>query len=147
MQTITLNNGVKILALGFGTWCIEDGKAAQAVRDAVSLGYRHVDTAQAYGNERGVGEGVRTCGVPREEIFAVSKIAAEYKSYRLAAESIEETLAKAGLGYLDMMIIHAPQQWAEWRGENRYFAENREVWRALVYSTARTDRSAESVLP
>lgn len=131
MQTITLNNGVKIPALGFGTWCIEDGKAAQAVRNAVSLGYRHVDTAQAYGNERGVGEGVRTCGVPREEIFAVSKIAAEYKSYRLAAESIEETLAKAGLGYLDMMIIHAPQQWAEWRGENRYFAENREVWRAL----------------
>lgn len=130
-KNITLNNGITIPALGFGTWCIDDGKAAEAVRTAVELGYRHIDTAQAYGNERGVGEGIRTCGVPRNGLFVVSKVAAENKSYASAAESIDETLRKTGLDYLDMMIIHAPQPWAEWRGEKRYFEENREVWRAL----------------
>lgn len=130
-KTVTLNNGVKIPMLGFGTWCIDDDKAAEAVKTAIDLGYRHIDTAQAYGNERGVGEGVRTCGVPRDELFVVSKVAAENKSYASAAKSIDETLAKTGLEYLDMIIIHAPQPWAEWRGEKRYFEENREVWRAL----------------
>lgn len=130
MKYITLNNGVRLPSLGFGTWCIDNAKAAEAVRTATELGYRHIDTAQAYGNERGVGEGVRTCGVPRAELFVVSKVAAENKSYETAARSIDETLEKMGLDYLDMMIIHSPQPWAEWRGENRYFAENREVWRA-----------------
>ena len=130
-EILTLNNGVKIPSLGFGTWCIDDGKAAEAVRTAIEIGYRHIDTAQAYGNERGVGEGVRTCGLPREDIFVVSKVAAENKSYASAAESIDRTLAEMKLDYLDMMIIHSPQPWAEWRGEKRYFEENREVWRAL----------------
>lgn len=130
-KTCTLNNGIKIPVLGFGTWCIDNDKAAEAVRTAVGCGYRHIDTAQAYGNECGVGEGVRTCGVPRGELFVVSKVAAEHKSYSSAAESIDRTLDVMGLDYLDMMIIHAPQPWAEWRGEKRYFEENREVWRAL----------------
>ena len=73
-NTLTLNNGVKIQQLGLGTWFIPDDQAAEAVKAAVALGYRHIDTAQAYGNERGVGEGVRTCGVPREELFVVSKV-------------------------------------------------------------------------
>lgn len=128
---ITLGNGVNIPSLGFGTWCIDDGKAAEAVQTAIEIGYRHIDTAQAYGNERGVGEGVRSCSVPRGELFVVSKVAAENKSYESAAKSIDETLEKMGLDYLDMMIIHAPQPWAQWRGEKRYFEENREVWRAL----------------
>ena len=130
-ESYRLANGVQIPKLGLGTWFIEDGKAAQAVRDAVAAGYRLIDTAQAYGNERGVGEGVRTCGLPREQLFVTSKVAAEAKSYEAAAQSIDETLAKMGLEYLDMMIIHSPQPWAEFRLENRYFAENKEVWRAL----------------
>ena len=73
-NTLTLNNGVKIQQLGLGTWFIPDDQAAEAVKAAVALGYRHIDTAQAYGNERGVGDGVRTCGVPREELFVVSKV-------------------------------------------------------------------------
>ena len=68
-ETYTLNNGVAIPKLGLGTWFIDDDKVADAVREAVKIGYRHIDTAQAYGNERGVGEGVRTCGIPREELF------------------------------------------------------------------------------
>lgn len=130
-ETYRLSNGVAIPKLGLGTWFIDDDKAAQAVRAAVEQGYRLVDTAQAYGNERGVGEGVRTCGLRREEIFVTSKVAAEAKTYESAARSLEETLSKMGLAYLDLMIIHSPQPWAEFGVENRYFAENKEVWRAL----------------
>lgn len=130
-ENYTLSNGVKIPKIGLGTWLIPDGEAAQAVCDAVAMGYRHIDTAQAYGNERGVGEGVRTCGVPREEIFVTSKVAAEHKTYESAAKSIDESLAKLGMDYIDLMIIHCPQPWAEFRGERRYFTENKEVWRAL----------------
>lgn len=130
-ETFTLANGKKIPRLGLGTWLIDDNKVADAVRNAVQLGYRLIDTAQAYGNERGVGEAVRTCGVPREELFITSKVAAEEKTYEGAAASINETLAKMELDYLDLMIIHSPQPWAEFGKDNRYFAENREVWRAL----------------
>jgi len=130
-ETYTLSNGVKIPKLGLGTWFIDDDKAEDAVKEAVKLGYRLIDTAQAYGNECGVGEGVRNCGLPRNEIFVTSKVAAEAKSYESAAASIDETLSKMGLDYIDMMIIHSPQPWAEFRVEKRYFEENKEVWRAL----------------
>ena len=129
---LTLNNGVKIPQLGLGTWFIDDDKAADAVKAAVKLGYRHIDTAQAYGNERGIGEGIRTCGVPREELFVVSKVAAEHKTYESATKSIDETLSKMGLDYLDMMIIHSPQPWVEVnQSEDRYVEGNRAAWRAL----------------
>ena len=129
---VTLNNGVKIPQLGLGTWFIDDDKAADAVKEAVKLGYRHFDTAQAYGNERGVGEGIRTCGVPREELFVTSKVAAEQKTYEEAAAGIDETLKKMGLDYLDMMIIHSPQPWVEVnQSDDRYVEGNRAAWRAL----------------
>ena len=130
-ETYTLADGTAIPKLGLGTWFIDDDKAAQAVREAVKLGYRLIDTAQAYGNERGVGEGVRTCGLPREQVFVASKVAAELKDYDSAAKSIDETLEKMGLDYLDQIIIHSPQPWTEFRVEKRYFEENRAVWRAL----------------
>lgn len=130
-ETYTLADGTAIPKLGLGTWFIDDDKAAQAVREAVKLGYRLIDTAQAYGNERGVGEGVRTCGLPREQVFVASKVAAELKDYDSAAKSIDETLNKMGLSYLDQIIIHSPQPWTQFRVEKRYFEENRAVWRAL----------------
>ena len=102
-NTLTLNNGVKIPQLGLGTWFIDDDKAAEAVKVAVELGYRHIDTAQAYGNERGVGEGVRTCGVPREELFVVSKVAAEHKTYEEAMAGINKTLEIMGIDYLCLL--------------------------------------------
>ena len=80
-KKLTLSNGVEIPQLGLGTWFIDDDKVADAVKAAADLGYRHFDTAQAYGNERGVGEGIRTCGIPREKLFVVSKVAAEHKTY------------------------------------------------------------------
>ena len=131
-ETYSLANDVKIPKLGLGTWFIDDDKAAEAVRNAVKLGYRLIDTAQAYGNEKGVGEGIRKCGVAREKIFVTSKVAAEHKSYKSAADSIDETLRKMKFDYIDMMIIHSPQPWKEVnQSENRYFKENKEVWKAL----------------
>ena len=67
-----LSNGVEIPVLALGTWFIDDGKVAEAVKSAVKLGYRHIDTAQAYGNEQGVGKGIRSCDIPREQIFVTS---------------------------------------------------------------------------
>ena len=130
-EKYTLSNGVEIPKLGLGTWMIPDEQTDEAVRAAVSIGYRHIDTAQAYGNESGVGRGIKSCGIDRDRLFVTSKVAAENKSYETAAKSIDETLEKTGLDYLDMMIIHAPQPWAEFRGEKRYFEENKEAWRAL----------------
>ena len=131
-NTLTLNNGVKIPQLGLGTWFIDDDKVADAVKAATKLGYRHIDTAQAYGNERGVGEGVRTCGIPREDLFVVSKVAAEHKTYEEAKAGIDETLKKMGLDYLDMMIIHSPQPWVQVnQSEDRCIEGNRAAWRAL----------------
>lgn len=94
-------------------------------------GYRHIDTTQAYGNERGVGEGLRAYGIAREKLFVTSKVAAEYKSKVASAKPIDETLSKMKLDYIDLMLIHTPQPWAEWRSTKRYFKENREVWKAL----------------
>lgn len=131
-KKLTLANGVKIPQLALGTWLIDDSEVSASVKAALSLGYRHIDTAQAYGNERGVGEGVRESGITREEIFVTSKVAAEHKDYQSAAEGIDETLRKTGLDYLDMMIIHSPQPWKYVNQSNDRFVEgNREAWRAL----------------
>ena len=131
-ETYTLNNGVQVPKLALGTWLIDDDKVADAVRAAVEIGYRHIDTAQAYGNERGVGEGVRTCGVPREELFVVSKVAAEHKTHDEAMAGIDGTLAEMGLDYLDMMIIHSPQPWVEVnQSDDRHFEGNVAAYRAL----------------
>lgn len=131
-KSMKLNNGVVIPQLALGTWLIDDDKVTDAVKSALQMGYRHIDTAQAYGNERGVGEGVRQSGIPRDEIFITSKVAAEHKSYESAAKSIDDTLALMKMDYLDMTIIHSPQPWKEVnQSENRYKKENQEVWRAL----------------
>lgn len=103
-----MKDSLTIPKFGLGTWLIDDKSTAEAVRKAIGLGYRLIDTAQAYGNERGVGEGVRTASVPREDIFVTSKIAAELKDYESASKSIDETLNKMGLDYIDMMLIHSP---------------------------------------
>ena len=130
-ETYTLSNGVAIPKLGLGTWLIPDNEAAAAVEAAIDLGYKHIDTAQAYGNERGVGEGIRAAGISREQVFVTTKVAAENKTYQSAAASIDESLQKLGMDYADLIIIHCPQPWAEFRGAKRYFAENKIVWKAL----------------
>ena len=131
-KTITLSNGVVVPQLALGTWLIDDSKVSDAVKAAITLGYRHIDTAQAYANERGVGKGVRESGIAREEIFVTSKVAAEHKDYKTAAAGIDETLHRTGLDYLDMMIIHSPQPWVLVnQSDDRFIEGNREAWRAL----------------
>jgi diketogulonate reductase-like aldo/keto reductase len=130
-EKYALSNGVEIPKLGLGTWFISDSDVVQAVKDAVKLGYRHIDTAQAYMNERGVGEGIRNSGVKREEIFVTTKLAAEVKSYEEAVASIDNSLKTMGLEYIDMIIIHSPKPWMEFHKSDPYFEGNREAWRAL----------------
>ncbi|WP_016907865.1 aldo/keto reductase [Streptomyces xiaopingdaonensis] len=129
-ETYALSNDVSVPKLGLGTWFIDDDQAAQAVRDAVRLGYRNIDTAQAYLNERGVGEGVRTADVPRSELFVSTKLAAEIKDYDQAVAAIDRSLATTGLEHVDLMLIHSPQPWDDFRGGD-YAEGNRQAWRAL----------------
>lgn len=132
-NTITLSNGVAVPQLALGTWLIDNGRTADAVKAAIDIGYRHIDTAQAYANEQGVGVGVRTSGVPRDQLFVTTKVAAEHKDYKSAAAGIDGSLKAMGLDYIDLMIIHSPQPWAAVnQSDDRYFEGNREAWRALT---------------
>ena len=132
-ETFTLNNGVKIPKLALGTWEIPDNEVAAPVKNALKMGYRHIDTAQAYHNEKGVGQGIKDSGISRDQIFINSKVEAEIKNYQEAKKSIDETLIRMDLDYLDMMIIHNPQPWKEVnQSDDRHFEGNLETWRALT---------------
>ncbi|WP_179394684.1 aldo/keto reductase [Lacticaseibacillus absianus] len=130
-ETVELNNGVTMPRLGLGTWLIPDDAVAAVVRTALEAGYRHLDTAQAYGNERGVGEGLRASGLARESVFVTTKLAAEAKDYASATAAIDGSLTALGLAEIDLMLIHSPEPWADWRNGEHYFAGNLEAWRAL----------------
>jgi len=130
-EKFTLSNGVEIPKIGLGTWEISDDTVAQAVKEAVAIGYRHIDTAQGYSNERGVGEGIRTCGLKREEIFVTTKLDAEIKNYADTVKAIDSSLQQLGLDYIDLMIIHAPKPWSQYDKDDRHFEGNLEAWRAL----------------
>ena len=129
-ETYALSNGVEIPKLGLGTWFIDDDSAADAVTAAIEIGYRNIDTAQAYGNERGVGDGARGSGIPREDLFVSTKLAAEIKDYDRAVAAIDASLTTLGLDHVDLMLIHSPQPWNDFRGGD-YAEGNREAWRAL----------------
>ena len=131
MKEFVLTNGVKVPSLSYGTWLIKNSNAKECVKLALKHGYRHIDTAQAYGNEVGVGEGVRDSGLKREDVFITSKVLAEIKNYKKAKKSIDESIKKLGVDYIDLMLIHCPQPWALFRGRRRFFKENVEVWKAL----------------
>ena len=131
-EDYVINNGVKIPKLALGTWLIEGQAATEAVKEAIKLGYRHIDTAQAYGNETEVGLGLRESGKDRQAIFVTTKLAAELKDYDSAAKAIDESLTKLGLDYIDLMIIHSPQPWKVVnQSDNRYEKGNLEAYRAL----------------
>ncbi len=110
-ETYTLYNGVKIPKIGFGTWQISNVAAYDAVTAALKTGYRHIDTARAYGNEENVGRAVRDSKLNREEVFVTSKLPAEIKGFKVAQASFEKTMSNLGLGYLDLFLIHAPWPW------------------------------------
>ena len=126
-----LYNGKEIPDIGYGTWVIKNEDACRCCTMALESGYRHIDSAQAYGNEKGVGEAVRNSHLKREDIYVTTKVMAEIKNYQDAKESIEKSLKDLGLDYVDLILIHCPQPWAVFRGKNKYFEENIAVWKAL----------------
>lgn len=108
MEFVTLNNGVKMPILGYGVYQVSAEECERCVLDAISVGYRSIDTAQAYGNEEGVGSAVKKSGVPRGELFLTTKIWITNGGYEKAAASIDESLRKLGTDYVDLMLIHQP---------------------------------------
>ena len=130
-ETFALADGIVIPKLGLGTWRIDDAAVAHVVRDAAAIGYRHFDTAQAYENERGVGEGLRASGISRDQLFVTTKLVAESKSYADAKNRIDGSLQALALDHIDLMLIHSPQPWAEFRNAGDFDAGNLEAWRAL----------------
>ncbi|KRM58750.1 hypothetical protein C5L31_001712 [Secundilactobacillus malefermentans] len=137
-ETYELSNGVKIPKIGFGTWQVPNGQVAyDAVTEALSQGYRHIDTAWQYGNEESVGRAIRDSGLNREDVFVTSKLAAAAKSYDAAMKTFDETMDRIGLDYLDLYLIHAPWPWDEMGAD--YSTQNIEVWQAMedIYKTGK----------
>ena len=117
-DTFKLKNGVEIPCVGFGTWRSKDGEIAEnAVRKAIEVGYRHIDTAAAYKNEESVGRAIKNCGIDREEIFVTSKLWNTERGYDKAKKAFEDTLRKLQLDYLDLYLLHWPaaaNQYENW---------------------------------
>ena len=106
--TLRLNDGHSIPQIGLGTWPLDDDEVAPAVVTAIEAGYRHIDTAYRYGNERGVGRGIRDSGVPREELFITTKLDGEFQGEDRAIAGLDESLRRLGLDYVDLLLIHWP---------------------------------------
>jgi diketogulonate reductase-like aldo/keto reductase len=111
-EDFIIKNGVKIPKLGLGTWQIPNGEEAyNSVKWALEAGYRHIDTAMAYGNEESVGKAIKDSGIAREEIFVTTKLPAEKKGYDIAHDCFKKSLEALGLDYIDLYLIHAPWPW------------------------------------
>ena len=126
-KTYTLANGVSIPSIGFGTWQSAEGKEAYgSVLSALEAGYRHVDTAQGYGNEASVGRAVKDSGVPREEIFLTSKLVNSVRGYEETLAAVSESLKKLGTDYADLFLLHWPRPAAY---KDNWKEKNAQSWR------------------
>ena len=122
VPSIKLNNGVEIPQFGFGVFQVPVEQTAETARAALDAGYRHIDTAQAYGNEEGVGRALADSGLPREELFITTKLCNEHHGEAEAAQELEKSLERLGIDHVDLYLIHWPQP-----GQNRYV----ETWRGF----------------
>ncbi|GAB3221337.1 aldo/keto reductase [Glycomyces halotolerans] len=121
--TVTLTHGAQMPRLGLGTWPMDDAQAERVIAEAIESGYRLVDTAENYQNERGVGRGLKASGVAREELFVTTKFNKRWHGVDLAAEACEHSLDRLGLDYIDLLLIHWPNP-----GQDRYV----DAWRGLA---------------
>lgn len=108
LEYVTLNNGIKMPMLGYGVYQVSSEECEKCVLDAISVGYRSIDTAQAYGNEDGVGNAIVKCGIPREQLFITTKIWITQGGYEKATKSIDISLSKLRTDYIDLLLIHQP---------------------------------------
>jgi len=136
-DTFDIYNGVKIPQVAFGTWQIPASKARKAVKEAIETGYRHIDTALVYENEKEVGQGIKDSGVKREDLFVTSKLPAHTKTYDGALKDFETTMQNLDIDYLDLYLVHAPWPWDQ-IGTN-CDKGNQDVWRAMeeIYKSGR----------
>jgi 2,5-diketo-D-gluconate reductase A len=128
--TVTLPHGAQMPRLGLGTWPMDDAAAEEVVATAIGLGYRLVDTAENYGNERGVGRGLKASGVPRDELFVTTKFNKRWHGVELAAEAYERSADRLGLEYIDLLLIHWPNPQQDryvqaWQGLARLLEDGR----------------------
>jgi 2,5-diketo-D-gluconate reductase A len=140
MNYITLNNGVKMPQMGYGVFQVSPEECERCVLDAISVGYRLIDTAQAYHNEEGVGEAIQKCGVPREELFIVTKVWISNAGEEKAYASILESLKKLKTDYIDLLLIHQPfgDYYGTYRAMERAYHEGKV--RAIGISNFYPDR-------
>lgn len=140
MEYVTLNNGIKMPVLGYGVYQVTNEECERCVLDAISAGYRSIDTAQAYGNEEAVGNAIRKCKVPREELFITTKVWISNAGYEKAKESLQESLRKLQTEYIDLVLIHQP--FNDYYGTYRAMEEAyKEGWiRAIGVSNFYPDR-------
>ncbi len=140
IPTVTLNNGVEMPILGFGVYQIPADQTEQAVLDAITAGYRLIDTAESYQNEEAVGRAIAASGVPREELFITTKLWIQSRGEEGALEAFETSMKKLGLDYVDLYLIHQPlgDYYGEWRAMEKLHKEGR--IRAIGVSNFAPDR-------
>ena len=130
-EIFTLNNGVKIPSIGFGTWQVADGEEGYfACLNALKAGYRHIDTAFAYGNEQSVARALKDSGLSRQDVFLTTKLPADIKTYESAKEHFEMSLKNLDTDYIDLYLIHAPWPWSDVGSDHT--EGNIAVWRAMI---------------
>ncbi len=135
IKDLKLNDGNAIPGIGFGTWQIPDGPVCvQAVEWAIEAGYRLIDTAVGYGNEKSVGQAIKESHMPRERLFISTKVQGDTKTYEGAKAEIDASLERLGVSYIDLVLIHCAKPWKEYYGVSykSYNEENLQVWKALV---------------
>lgn len=108
MDFVTLNNGVQMPQLGYGVYQVKNEECERCVLDAISVGYRSIDTAQSYGNEDAVGSAIAKCGVPRDQLFLTTKVWISNAGYEKAKASIDKSLKNLRTDYIDLLLIHQP---------------------------------------
>ena len=125
MEYFTLNNGVQMPLLGFGTFLLNGETCINSVVSAIQTGYRMIDTAEAYGNEKEVGIGIKQSGIPREELFLVTKV--NFKSYEQAEETVQQSLANLQTDYIDLLLLHWPfaNYYKAWRSLEKLYTDGR----------------------
>lgn len=140
MEYVTLSNGIKMPQLGYGVYQVSKNECERCVLDALSVGYRHIDTAQSYFNEEEVGNAIVKSGIPREEIFITSKVWIEHYGYEETKASVLESMRKLKTNYIDLMLLHQPfaDYYGAWRALEDLYAEGK--IRAIGISNFYPDR-------